>query len=137
MTVVNTSLYSVKAFVIIDNDGKRVIAKYFTNNGTPNAQILTDPKAFEKTLFEKSKKASSSIIQMLCTSSNSLIFIDEIMIMDGQVVVYRNNMDLFFYVVGSLDDNELILAQVLTCFYETISSMLKYLLLLDRPTTNQ
>ncbi|KAK6036599.1 hypothetical protein COOONC_04679 [Cooperia oncophora] len=51
-----TSLYSVKGIVILDQDGNRVIAKYFdkTTFGTTKEQ-----KAFEKSLFQKTSRNSS------------------------------------------------------------------------------
>ena len=57
--------------------------------------------------------------------SSMLSGVDEIMVLDGHVVVYRNNTDLFFYIVGSIDENELILANILSTFYETASILLK------------
>jgi hypothetical protein len=48
------------------------------------------------------------------------------MMVDSHIAVYRNNVDLFFYIVGSADENELILANILNLFYDSISIILKY-----------
>jgi hypothetical protein len=31
------------------------------------------------------------------------------MLLDGLVAVYRNNVDVFFYLIGSVDENEVLL----------------------------
>lgn len=49
----------------------------------------------------------------------------EIILLDGLTCVYRSNVDLFFYVIGSSQENELILVSVLNCLYDAISSVLR------------
>ena len=44
---------------------------------------------------------------------------------DEVIVVYKFIGDLMFFVTGSQDENELILAQVLQGFYESISLLLR------------
>jgi len=39
--------------------------------------------------------------------------------------VYRSNVDLFFYVMGSSQENELILVSVLNCLYDSVSQILR------------
>ena len=58
----NLSLYTVTAFLIIDTDGHRVLAKYYHPKGHPNGEskkltTLKEQRAFEKGLFQKTKKA--------------------------------------------------------------------------------
>lgn len=79
-------MYTIKAMAIIDNDGNRILAKYYDKN------ILTTAKeqhAFEKKLFNKTHRANAEIIML-----------------DGLTCVYRSNVDLFFYVMGSTNENE-------------------------------
>ena len=45
---------------------------------------------------------------------------------DNQVVLYRSNIDIFFYVVGSMEENELILLSMLNAFYDAVSTLLRY-----------
>jgi hypothetical protein len=40
------------------------------------------------------------------------------LLVDNFVVIYRNSPDVFFFVVGSAEDNELILLSVMNGFYE-------------------
>lgn len=91
--------------LILDNDGNRIWAKYYDKS------ILTtikDQKAYEKNLFNKTHRANAEIIML-----------------DGLTVVYKSNVDLFFYVMGSTQENELILLSVLNCLFDTISLVLK------------
>jgi hypothetical protein len=46
--------------------------------------------------------------------------------LDGYVAVYRNNVDLFFYLIISADENELIAAAALNVIYDAVSIVLKY-----------
>ncbi|XP_074653751.1 coatomer subunit zeta-1-like [Tubulanus polymorphus] len=98
------SLYTVKAILILDNDGKRLIAKYYDDT-YPTAK---EQKAFESNLFNKTHRANAEIIML-----------------EGLTCVYRSNVDLFFYVIGSANENELILVSVLNAFYDAISQMLR------------
>lgn len=61
----NLSLYSVTAFIVLDTDGNRVMAKYYRPKHNPLVSPLPDTKqlvnvkeqkAFEKGLWEKTKK---------------------------------------------------------------------------------
>ncbi|CAH1775429.1 unnamed protein product [Owenia fusiformis] len=98
------SLYTVKAIAIMDNDGNRMIAKYYDDT----FPTTKEQKAFEKNLFNKTHRANAEIIML-----------------EGLTCVYRSNVDLFFYVIGSANENELILVSVLNAFYDAISQILR------------
>uniref|UniRef100_A0A0B7BAJ0 Coatomer subunit zeta n=1 Tax=Arion vulgaris TaxID=1028688 RepID=A0A0B7BAJ0_9EUPU len=98
------SLYSIKAIAILDNDGNRLLAKYYDET-FPTSK---EQKAFEKNLFNKTHRANAEIIMF-----------------EGLTCVYKSNVDLFFYVIGSSQENELILASVLNAFYDSISQILR------------
>ncbi|KAL3077333.1 hypothetical protein niasHS_013322 [Heterodera schachtii] len=100
-----SSLYSVKAILILDQDGKRIMAKYYDKHLFP---LEKEQSVFEKNVFQKTHKANADII-----------------LLDGLVCLYRYNVDLFFYVVGSANENELILQSVLNCLYEAFSTILR------------
>lgn len=70
----------------MDNDGNRILAKYYDKNIFPTAK---EQKTFEKNLFNKTHRANAEIIML-----------------DGLTCVYRSNVDLFFYVMGSSHENE-------------------------------
>ncbi|KAG8042702.1 hypothetical protein G9C98_005337 [Cotesia typhae] len=99
------SLYTIKGMVILDNDGHRILAKYYDKNIFPTSK---EQKAFEKNLFNKTHRSNTEIIML-----------------DGLTCVYRSNVDLYFYVMGSSYENELILMTVLNCLYDSISQILR------------
>ncbi|XP_046380501.1 coatomer subunit zeta-1-like isoform X2 [Haliotis rufescens] len=102
--ILEPSLYTVKAITILDNDGNRLVAKYFDDT-FPTAK---EQKQFEKNLFNKTHRANAEIIMF-----------------EGLTCVYKSNVDLFFYVVGSTQENELILASVLNALYDAVSQILR------------
>ena len=54
------------------------------------------------------------------------MFVDgEIIVLDGNVVVYKQTSDLYLYMVGSLNENELILSNMLTCLSDTLAQIIK------------
>ncbi|XP_065217373.1 coatomer subunit zeta-1 isoform X2 [Planococcus citri] len=99
------TLYNIKGIAILDNDGNRILAKYYDRNVL---STVKEQKTFEKNLFNKTHRAN-----------------DEIIMLDGLTCVYRSNVDLFFYVMGSSFENELILMTVLQCLFESLSQILR------------
>uniref|UniRef100_A0A4W5Q4L8 Coatomer subunit zeta n=1 Tax=Hucho hucho TaxID=62062 RepID=A0A4W5Q4L8_9TELE len=98
------SIYTVKAVLILDNDGERLYAKYYDDT----YPSVKEQKAFEKNIFGKTHRTDS-----------------EIALLEGLTVVYKSNIDLFFYVVGSSHENELMLMAVLNCLFDSLSQMLR------------
>ncbi|XP_071825253.1 coatomer subunit zeta-1-like isoform X2 [Apostichopus japonicus] len=103
-SLLEASLYTIKAICILDNDGERLISKFYDDT----FPTVKEQKEFEKNLFNKTHKANAEIIML-----------------DGLTCVYRSNVDLFFYVIGSSQENELILVSVLNCLYEVTSQILR------------
>uniref|UniRef100_A0A2K5P6L5 Coatomer subunit zeta n=1 Tax=Cercocebus atys TaxID=9531 RepID=A0A2K5P6L5_CERAT len=79
------SLYTVKAILILDNDGDRLFAKYYDDT----YPSVKEQKAFEKNIFNKTHRTDS-----------------EIALLEGLTVVYKSSIDLYFYVIGSSYENE-------------------------------
>ncbi|CAF0882363.1 unnamed protein product, partial [Didymodactylos carnosus] len=90
--------------IILDHDGNRIMAKYYNQSFSS----VKEQKEFEKSLFNKTHKGAGDVI-----------------LLNNMTIVYRNNVDLLFYVMGSTDENELMLNTVLSCLYESLSTMLK------------
>lgn len=44
---------------------------------------------------------------------------------NGLICVHRSNVDLFFYIVGGADENELILMAALNAFYDAAALLLR------------
>ncbi|KAI8086551.1 Longin-like domain-containing protein [Halteromyces radiatus] len=103
--MVNLSLHSINAVILLDASGNRVLAKYYGSEHT----TLKEQKAFEKGLFDKTRLSQGEII-----------------LYDNQVVLYRSNIDIYFYVVGTAEENELILLSMFNTFYDAVSSLLRY-----------
>ncbi|KAJ3357416.1 Coatomer subunit zeta-1 [Entophlyctis luteolus] len=99
------ALYTTKAVIVLDSEGKRLLAKYYAAD-YPTAK---EQRVFEKALFDKTKKLNS-----------------EVVLLDSQIIVYKNSHDVFVYFVGTMDENELILMSALQSFYEALSMLLSY-----------
>lgn len=99
------TLFTIKGMLILDNDGNRILAKYYDKNTFPT---IKEQKAYEKNLFNKTHRANAEIIML-----------------DGLTCVYKSNVDLFFYVMGGTHENELILMSVLNCLFDSVSLILK------------
>jgi len=61
----NLSLYSINTFLILDSEGHRVLAKYYRPKEHPYGEpktllTLKEQKAFEKGLWQKTKKAGGA-----------------------------------------------------------------------------
>ncbi|KAH9551626.1 hypothetical protein CY35_09G024100 [Sphagnum magellanicum] len=93
----------IKNILLLDDEGKRVAVKYYSDDWPTLASKLS----FEKSTFTKTQRTA------------------EIGMFDGYIVVYKFISDLHFYVTGSDDDNELILATVLQGFFDAVSMLLR------------
>ncbi|CAI9546925.1 unnamed protein product, partial [Staurois parvus] len=102
--ILDPSLYTVKAVLILDNDGERLFAKYYDET----YPTVKEQKSFEKNIFNKTHRTDS-----------------EIALLEGLTVVYKSSIDLYFYVIGSSHENELMLMAVLNCLFDSLSQMLR------------
>jgi len=111
----NLSLYSISAFAALDTDGNRVLAKYYKHKNTPavigdgkSFSTLKDQRAFEKGLWEKTKKPGGDII-----------------LYESHLVLYKHSLDLIFYIIGPATENELMLNSALQAFFDAASLLLR------------
>ncbi|CAK7273837.1 Golgi-to-ER vesicle coat component [Sporothrix epigloea] len=112
------SLYSIKAVMILADDGTRVFAKYYSPPHQAAASLpgpLTNPfadvkaqKTFEKGLVEKTMKQNSDIL-----------------LYDNHIVLYKAESDVTMYVVGSPDENEVLLYNVILTIRDSLHLLLK------------
>jgi len=98
---------SISAVVILDSDGERIAARYFT----PQYSTLAAQTSFERSLLNKASKAQGS---------------DEadIVIFDGLITVFRAGRDCHLFVTGDQDENEIILVDVLNTLYTALSTLM-------------
>ncbi|XP_041343496.1 coatomer subunit zeta-1-like, partial [Pyrgilauda ruficollis] len=71
--VLEPSLYTVKAIIILDNDGERLFAKYYDDT----YPSVKEQRAFEKNIFSKTHRSDS-----------------EIALLDGLTVVYGGHSEI-------------------------------------------
>ncbi|KAL7746383.1 Golgi-to-ER vesicle coat component [Sorochytrium milnesiophthora] len=106
----NLTLYTTKAFFILDAaNGSRVLAKYYTN-AHQEYPTVKEQRQLEKSLWDKTKKLLNN----------------EILLFENQVVVYRASVDVIFYLVGSAEENEVMLTTVLQVIYDSLGLILPY-----------
>jgi coatomer subunit zeta len=145
------SLFSVNAILILNSDdGSRVFAKYYsaphhTAGHTQSSKPLLPPpsshlqppnptphtdrrftdaptaqtpypdvksqKAFEKGLVEKTAKQTADII-----------------LYDNRIVLYKSESDVMMYVVGGVDENEIMLYNVILALRDSLHLLFKYVL---------
>ncbi|XP_014676071.1 PREDICTED: coatomer subunit zeta-1-like, partial [Priapulus caudatus] len=98
------TLYTVKAILILDNDGNRLLVKYYGDT-FPTAK---EQNRFEKDLFNKMHKSNAEVI-----------------LLDGLTCLYRASVDLNFCVIGNARENELLLLSVLNTLFESVSQILR------------
>ncbi|CAG8889008.1 unnamed protein product [Penicillium nalgiovense] len=102
------SLFSVNAVLVMSaDDGSRIYAKYFSAPHPPPAlhrTRLTTPKG----LLEKTNKSSSDVI-----------------LYDNRIVVFKMESDVMIYVVGSADENEVLLYNVVLSLRDALGILFK------------
>ncbi|KAK7014160.1 trafficking protein particle complex subunit [Favolaschia claudopus] len=113
MSGMNLSLYSVNAFLILDTEGSRVLAKYYRPKSHPLGEskeflTLKEQKAFEKGLWQKTKKPGGDII-----------------LYDGHLAVYKHSLDLIIYFIAGPSENELMLSTALNNFVDALTMLLR------------
>lgn len=91
---------TLKAIIILRTDGRRSLAQYYDDK--------LKPDQFERNLFAKTKSPKLK---------------DNIIVLDGVLVVHKFLIDSHFYVVGGRDENPLVLDGVLNCLVEVIDAI--------------
>ncbi|EXF76334.1 clathrin adaptor complex small chain [Colletotrichum paranaense] len=111
------SLFSVNAILILSiEDGSRLFSKYYSapHQGTqkdgqtnPYPDVKSQ-KAFEKGLLEKTAKQTGDII-----------------LYDNRIVLYKMESDVMMYVVGGVDENEVLLYNVILALRDSLHLLFK------------
>lgn len=96
----------VNSLVVLDADGERLLAKYYDRRGKP------DQSKTEQFLHKKTKSIAAR---------NEA----EVLLMENEIVVFRNGSDCKFYISGPSEENELILVGILDVVFETVSTLLR------------
>ncbi|WVN86551.1 uncharacterized protein L203_101718 [Cryptococcus depauperatus CBS 7841] len=125
----NLSLYTVTALLVLDSDGQRVLAKYYSpphqtavSTGIPaelgvgpggpgmgGLTTLKEQKAFEKSIWDKVRRGGGEIHPL-----------------PPHIIIIRSIIDLTFIIVGPLaSSNEIMLNQALTAFVDSVNLLLR------------
>ncbi|KYK57701.1 clathrin adaptor complex [Drechmeria coniospora] len=114
------TLFSVQAVLILSTeDGARIFAKYYSpphsTGAAAGAGASSNPypdlkaqKAFEKGLIDKTSKQTGDII-----------------LYDNRIVLYKLESDIMLYVVGSLDENEILLYNTVLALRDSLHLLFK------------
>ncbi|GAA5887839.1 hypothetical protein JCM6882_000772 [Rhodosporidiobolus microsporus] len=114
----NLHLNSITAVLLIDNESNRILARYYQpahadpKNPTQFKhlfQSLKDQRAFEAQVWEKTRKQNGDIL-----------------LLDNHLILYKQSLDLTFYVVGPAVENELMLHTALVAFYDAVALLLRH-----------
>ncbi|KAH8788381.1 clathrin adaptor complex small chain [Diaporthe sp. PMI_573] len=115
------SLYSVNAILILSaEDGSRLYAKYYdsphqaapapgqtASSKNPYPDVKSQ-KAFEKALLDKTAKQTGDIL-----------------LFDGRIVLYKSESDVMLYLVGSVDENEVLLYNAILALRDSLHLLFK------------
>ncbi|KAI1478896.1 snare-like protein [Daldinia eschscholtzii] len=117
------SLSSVNAIIILNiDDGSRIFAKYYSEpHHAPTASStnhhhqpsgpfadVKSQKTFEKGLLDKTAKQTGDII-----------------LYDNRIVLYKMESDVMMYVVGGVDENEVLLYNVILALRDSLHLLFK------------
>ncbi|GAA5822462.1 hypothetical protein JCM3770_000657 [Rhodotorula araucariae] len=114
----NLHLNMVTAVILIDNDSNRLLAQYYAPaHNDPKLpaqhkqpfQTLKEQRAFEASIWEKTRRQTGDIL-----------------LVDNLVVLYKQSIDLTFFLVAPANENELMLHAVLTAFYDAVAMLLRH-----------
>lgn len=108
-------VHRVNAVIALDSDGKRLFTKYYCK---AFAGKLEKQQGFEKRLHEKTRVKDPTALRRTQE-------VAEITVFEALTVVFRIDTEVSLYVVGSLEENEVVLSHVLECLYDTILQLLK------------
>lgn len=133
----NLSLYSVQAFVVLDTEGNRVLAKYYRSKSHPQGETkelltLKEQKVFEKGLWQKTKKQGGVLFCVVVCFHSWLLCLyircdhtGDIILYDSHLVVYKHSLDLILYFIAGSTENEVMLYSALTSLTDALTMLLR------------
>ena len=137
--------------LVLDTEGNRVLAKYYPqpkDASVPDSKFssVKEQKAFEKGLWEKTKKPGGPFVlcrcavEPLCRISlktfrlfvlthmetfSPILFLGDVILFDSHLALFKHSLDLIFYIIGPATENELMLAAALNTFSDALSMLLR------------
>lgn len=101
----------VKAVIVMNHEGKRICSRFCDRYEWPDQD---SQRAFEMSLLRK--------VQAMGDVSDSI----DVMEFKEYVVAYKQADDLFMFIVGGSDENELIMAEVLNALFEALDIIMRH-----------
>lgn len=96
----------IKGILVLDSDGARVYSKYY--NATDQLATVSGQDLFEKQLKLKLAKFA------LKNKENDIVMLDSV------TVIFKVINNVSVYVLGNIDENEILLASFLDCLVESL-----------------
>ncbi|ODV79915.1 golgi-to-ER vesicle coat component [Suhomyces tanzawaensis NRRL Y-17324] len=114
----NTSLYTISAVLILDNEGSRLYANYYQNKPQAhqkdtthviNSEFQTTAQQlkFEKSVFPKINKVHQDIV-----------------LYDNHLITYKQTNDVILIVVSKINENESLIYSVVANLFESLNILL-------------
>lgn len=104
----NISLYTIEAALILDNEGKRLYAKYYQGGENTNPYKSAGQQAkFEEQIFLKINRVNQDIL-----------------LFDNHVIAYKQTNDVILIIVAGLHENELLVFSLANNINEALTILL-------------
>lgn len=120
-------LHKVEAIVILDAEGNRVFSKYYptvVDTSSKKSEVIDAATGVWATP-EKQRAMEANIHSKVRDPKRAMCSDGDIVIVDGHTVLTFTEPELSFIVVGSGEENEMVLNAVLQCLVESLQQVLK------------
>lgn len=104
----------VKAVVVINHEGKRICSRFCDRVTWSDEETRRE---FEMNLLRK--------VQSMGDTTSTLDGSIDVMEFLNYVIAYKHSDDLFMFVVGGLNENELVMAEVLQALDDTLNNIMR------------
>lgn len=95
-------LHTIHSIIILDNEGRPLISRRYL-------PLKDQNKDLEKHLWDVTRRKP----------------LGQVAIVDGQLVVYKTNLDIMVYLVSGLEANDLMLGSILDSIYEAMEALIR------------
>ncbi|CAK9436249.1 uncharacterized protein LODBEIA_P08070 [Lodderomyces beijingensis] len=129
----NTTLYTVSALLILDNEGNRLYAKYYTSSlAEPQKEASSTPNSTTKTKARATSSTSSSGTgaQQEQLKSEKTLFSkinkvnQDIILYDQHIICYKQTNDVTIILTAPINENECLIYSTLTNLIEALQILL-------------
>jgi hypothetical protein len=128
-------LHVVQALLILDNEGRKLFGKYYTDQVVAKS-VRSDQQQQQQQQDdgkEEAKREQRAAFERKLWTTLRKRPTGEVALVDRHLVLYKHNLDVTVFLVGSahaLDCNELMLQVTLEGFFEALDTLLKYTIFL-------